>query len=58
MTEGVFENTDVELIAFYLLLTQAYRILKVTHGNDHPITTDLLMKMEECRAEMVQQSSR
>uniref|UniRef100_A0A674N3Y4 [histone H3]-lysine(4) N-trimethyltransferase n=1 Tax=Takifugu rubripes TaxID=31033 RepID=A0A674N3Y4_TAKRU len=37
---------------------QAYRILKVTHGNDHSITTDLLMKMEECRAEMVQQSSR
>eukprot|EP00066_Takifugu_rubripes_P005502 XP_003969594.1 PREDICTED: histone-lysine N-methyltransferase SMYD3 [Takifugu rubripes] len=37
---------------------QAYRILKVTHGNDNSITTDLLMKMEECRAEMVQQSSR
>uniref|UniRef100_H3C4Z6 [histone H3]-lysine(4) N-trimethyltransferase n=1 Tax=Tetraodon nigroviridis TaxID=99883 RepID=H3C4Z6_TETNG len=35
--------------------TQAYGILKVTHGNEHPITKDLLMKMEECRAEMVQQ---
>ncbi|KAM6950245.1 histone-lysine N-methyltransferase SMYD3 [Lycodopsis pacificus] len=36
---------------------QAYRIIKLTHGDDHPMTTDLLMKMEECRTEMVQQSS-
>uniref|UniRef100_A0A8C4DM92 [histone H3]-lysine(4) N-trimethyltransferase n=1 Tax=Dicentrarchus labrax TaxID=13489 RepID=A0A8C4DM92_DICLA len=36
---------------------EAYQIIKVTHGDDHPMTTELLMKMEECRAEMVQQSS-
>ncbi|XP_020504458.2 histone-lysine N-methyltransferase SMYD3 [Labrus bergylta] len=36
---------------------QAYQIIKITHGDDHPLTTDLLMKMEECRAEMDQQSS-
>uniref|UniRef100_A0A8C4DLR6 [histone H3]-lysine(4) N-trimethyltransferase n=1 Tax=Dicentrarchus labrax TaxID=13489 RepID=A0A8C4DLR6_DICLA len=34
---------------------EAYQIIKVTHGDDHPMTTELLMKMEECRAEMVQQ---
>ncbi|XP_059209043.1 histone-lysine N-methyltransferase SMYD3 [Centropristis striata] len=33
---------------------QAYQILKVTHGDDHPMTTDLLMKMEECRTEIDQ----
>ncbi|XP_041644416.1 histone-lysine N-methyltransferase SMYD3 [Cheilinus undulatus] len=37
---------------------QAYQILKITHGEDHPMITELLMKMEECRAEMAQQSSR
>ncbi|XP_073320601.1 histone-lysine N-methyltransferase SMYD3 isoform X1 [Pagrus major] len=36
---------------------QAYQIIKVTHGDDHPMTTDLLMKMEECRTEMAQNSS-
>ncbi|KAK5873796.1 hypothetical protein PBY51_018802 [Eleginops maclovinus] len=36
---------------------QAYRIIKLTHGDDHPFTSDLLMKMEECRSEMDQQSS-
>ncbi|XP_029284611.1 histone-lysine N-methyltransferase SMYD3-like [Cottoperca gobio] len=36
---------------------QAYRIVKLTHGDDHPMTTDLLMKMEECRSETVQRSS-
>ncbi|XP_076579113.1 histone-lysine N-methyltransferase SMYD3 [Chaetodon auriga] len=36
---------------------QAYQIIKLTHGDDHPMTTDLLMKMEECRTEMVQLSS-
>ncbi|KAE8276921.1 Histone-lysine N-methyltransferase SMYD3 [Larimichthys crocea] len=36
---------------------QAYQIIKLTHGDDHPMTTDLLMKMEECRTEMDQQSS-
>ncbi|XP_018522253.1 histone-lysine N-methyltransferase SMYD3 isoform X2 [Lates calcarifer] len=36
---------------------QAYQIIKLTHGDSHPLTTDLLMKMEECRAEMDQQSS-
>ncbi|XP_040020831.2 histone-lysine N-methyltransferase SMYD3 isoform X2 [Gasterosteus aculeatus] len=37
---------------------QAYRIIKLTHGDDHPMTARLLMKMEECRAEMVQFNSR
>ncbi|XP_075906291.1 histone-lysine N-methyltransferase SMYD3 [Nelusetta ayraudi] len=31
---------------------QAYQILKVTHGGDHLMTKDVLMKMEECRIEM------
>ncbi|XP_042363613.1 histone-lysine N-methyltransferase SMYD3 [Plectropomus leopardus] len=35
---------------------QAYQIIKFTHGDDHPMTTDLLMKMEECRSEMNQKS--
>ncbi|XP_033482398.2 histone-lysine N-methyltransferase SMYD3 [Epinephelus lanceolatus] len=37
---------------------QAYQIVKVTHGDDHPMTTDLLMKMEECHTEMGQQTFR
>ncbi|XP_049910519.1 histone-lysine N-methyltransferase SMYD3 isoform X1 [Epinephelus moara] len=37
---------------------QAYQIMKVTHGHDHPMTTDLLMKMEECHTEMGQQTFR
>ncbi|XP_034385429.1 histone-lysine N-methyltransferase SMYD3 isoform X3 [Cyclopterus lumpus] len=36
---------------------QAYQIIKLTHGDDHPMTSDLRIKMEECRSEMVQQSS-
>ncbi|XP_034732899.1 histone-lysine N-methyltransferase SMYD3 [Etheostoma cragini] len=36
---------------------QAYQVIKSTHGDHHPMTTDLLMRMEECRTEMVQQSS-
>ncbi|KAK1891474.1 Histone-lysine N-methyltransferase SMYD3 [Dissostichus eleginoides] len=36
---------------------QAFKIIKLTHGNDHPMTTDLLMKMEECRSELDQKSS-
>ncbi|XP_047435772.1 histone-lysine N-methyltransferase SMYD3 [Mugil cephalus] len=35
---------------------QAYKILKVTHGDGHPLTTDLMMKMEECRSEMDHQA--
>ncbi|XP_068448771.1 histone-lysine N-methyltransferase SMYD3 isoform X2 [Clinocottus analis] len=35
---------------------QAYQIIKLTHGDDHPMTSELRMKMEECRTEMVQQS--
>uniref|UniRef100_A0A673BQC2 [histone H3]-lysine(4) N-trimethyltransferase n=1 Tax=Sphaeramia orbicularis TaxID=375764 RepID=A0A673BQC2_9TELE len=35
---------------------QAYQIIKVTHGDTHSLTKDLLMKMEECRAEIDQQS--
>ncbi|XP_034432962.1 histone-lysine N-methyltransferase SMYD3 [Hippoglossus hippoglossus] len=34
---------------------QAYQILKLTHSDDHPLSKDLLMKMEECRCEMDQQ---
>ncbi|XP_078139166.1 histone-lysine N-methyltransferase SMYD3 [Centroberyx gerrardi] len=37
--------------------TQAYEIIKFTHGNDHPLTSDLLRKLEECHAEMNQLSS-
>ncbi|XP_034536700.1 histone-lysine N-methyltransferase SMYD3 [Notolabrus celidotus] len=36
---------------------QAFQIIKITHGDSHPLTTDLSMKMEECRAEMAQRSS-
>ncbi|XP_038557424.1 histone-lysine N-methyltransferase SMYD3 [Micropterus salmoides] len=36
---------------------QAYQIIKLTHGDRHPMTSGLLMKMEECRTEMVQHSS-
>ncbi|CAG5853905.1 unnamed protein product [Menidia menidia] len=32
--------------------TQAFKILKLTHGEDHPLTDDLRMKMEECQSEM------
>ncbi|XP_019746564.1 histone-lysine N-methyltransferase SMYD3 isoform X1 [Hippocampus comes] len=33
---------------------QAFEILKITHGIDHPLVADLLVKMEECRFEMDQ----
>lgn len=33
---------------------QSFEILKVTHGGDHPLTSDLQMKMEECRCELNQ----
>ncbi|CAJ1048916.1 histone-lysine N-methyltransferase SMYD3 [Xyrichtys novacula] len=36
---------------------QAHQIIKITHSDSHPLTTDLLMKMEECRAEIAQRSS-
>ncbi|KAF7648334.1 hypothetical protein LDENG_00158090, partial [Lucifuga dentata] len=38
--------------------TQGYRIIKLTHGDSHPLTVDLLRKMEECHTEMDQQSTR
>uniref|UniRef100_A0A668A0T2 [histone H3]-lysine(4) N-trimethyltransferase n=1 Tax=Myripristis murdjan TaxID=586833 RepID=A0A668A0T2_9TELE len=31
--------------------TQAYEIIKVTHGSAHPLTCDLRGKLEECRAD-------
>ncbi|KAM9825692.1 histone-lysine N-methyltransferase SMYD3 [Syngnathus typhle] len=31
---------------------QAFEILKITHGIDHRLVTDLLVKMEECRLEI------
>ncbi|KAF3686281.1 Histone-lysine N-methyltransferase SMYD3 [Channa argus] len=39
------------------LAEDAYEIIKLTHGDDHPLTTDLLMKMEECHCELRQRSS-
>ncbi|KAM3876950.1 LOW QUALITY PROTEIN: histone-lysine N-methyltransferase SMYD3 [Diretmus argenteus] len=39
-------------------LTQAYEITKFTHGNNHPMTSDLLRKLEECRAEITMLSNR
>uniref|UniRef100_A0A3B4Z1G7 [histone H3]-lysine(4) N-trimethyltransferase n=1 Tax=Stegastes partitus TaxID=144197 RepID=A0A3B4Z1G7_9TELE len=36
---------------------QAYEILKLTHGDDHPMTADLRTRMEECRCEMDHKSS-
>ncbi|XP_074523305.1 histone-lysine N-methyltransferase SMYD3 [Halichoeres trimaculatus] len=37
--------------------TQAFQIIKITHGDAHPLTTELLMKLEEFRAELAQRSS-
>ncbi|XP_072320858.1 histone-lysine N-methyltransferase SMYD3 [Eucyclogobius newberryi] len=31
---------------------QAFKILNVTHGDSHPLTSELRMKMEECRCEL------
>ncbi|XP_072236440.1 histone-lysine N-methyltransferase SMYD3 [Leuresthes tenuis] len=36
---------------------QAFKIIKLTHGEDHPLTIDLGMKMEECQSELEHQSS-
>ncbi|KAM9410589.1 histone-lysine N-methyltransferase SMYD3 [Pholidichthys leucotaenia] len=36
---------------------QAYKIMTVTHGEDHPLTTELTMKMEECHGEMTQRTA-
>uniref|UniRef100_A0A3Q3BAR3 [histone H3]-lysine(4) N-trimethyltransferase n=1 Tax=Kryptolebias marmoratus TaxID=37003 RepID=A0A3Q3BAR3_KRYMA len=47
------EFTDDALDTF----TQAFKILKITHGEDHPLTFDLQMKMEECRCETDHKSS-
>uniref|UniRef100_A0A8K9X5Z6 [histone H3]-lysine(4) N-trimethyltransferase n=1 Tax=Oncorhynchus mykiss TaxID=8022 RepID=A0A8K9X5Z6_ONCMY len=33
-------------------LRLAYDIMKVTHGNQHPLTSDLIRRLEECRAEL------
>ncbi|KAJ7989133.1 hypothetical protein DPEC_G00316360 [Dallia pectoralis] len=33
-------------------LRQAYDIMKITHGNKHSLTSDLIRKLDECRAEM------
>ncbi|MBN3316192.1 SMYD3 methyltransferase, partial [Atractosteus spatula] len=33
-------------------LKQAYEVMKVTHGVDHPLTTDLQQMLGECQAEM------
>uniref|UniRef100_A0A8C7WM15 [histone H3]-lysine(4) N-trimethyltransferase n=1 Tax=Oryzias sinensis TaxID=183150 RepID=A0A8C7WM15_9TELE len=31
---------------------EAFKILKLTHGEGHPLIVDLMMKMEECRSEI------
>uniref|UniRef100_A0A3B5LW73 [histone H3]-lysine(4) N-trimethyltransferase n=1 Tax=Xiphophorus couchianus TaxID=32473 RepID=A0A3B5LW73_9TELE len=31
---------------------EAFTIMRMTHGDGHPLTSDLRMKMEECRLEM------
>ncbi|XP_012736997.2 histone-lysine N-methyltransferase SMYD3 [Fundulus heteroclitus] len=36
---------------------EAFIIMKITHGEDHPLTTDLKIKMEECRQEIDTQLS-
>ncbi|XP_030580200.1 histone-lysine N-methyltransferase SMYD3 isoform X1 [Archocentrus centrarchus] len=36
---------------------QAYEIIKLTHGEDHALTTELAIKMEECHSEMDHHSS-
>ncbi|KAM7406302.1 hypothetical protein PAMP_000688 [Pampus punctatissimus] len=36
---------------------QAYEIIKLTHGDDHHLTAELLMKMTECRIEMDHRTS-
>ncbi|NP_001290697.1 histone-lysine N-methyltransferase SMYD3 [Esox lucius] len=33
-------------------LRLAYDIMKITHGNEHSLTSDLIRKLEECLAEM------
>ncbi|KAG7279950.1 hypothetical protein CRUP_009925 [Coryphaenoides rupestris] len=35
-----------------VILRQAYEILRITHGEESPITTELSHKLDECRAEM------
>ncbi|KAM6943616.1 histone-lysine N-methyltransferase SMYD3 [Xenentodon cancila] len=47
------ERTEDALDTF----KQAFEIIKLTHGGDHPLTTDLTMKMEECCSEMHHRSS-
>ncbi|XP_054892310.1 histone-lysine N-methyltransferase SMYD3 [Poeciliopsis prolifica] len=38
---------------------EAFTIMRMTHGDDHPMTSDLRMKIEECHLEMdTQQSDR
>ncbi|XP_022049275.2 histone-lysine N-methyltransferase SMYD3 [Acanthochromis polyacanthus] len=36
---------------------QAYEVLKLTHGDDHPTMADLMTRMEGCRCEMDQKSA-
>ncbi|KAM4744920.1 histone-lysine N-methyltransferase SMYD3 isoform 2-T2 [Anableps anableps] len=36
---------------------EAYIIIRTTHGDDHHLTADLRMKMEECRQEIEKQQS-
>ncbi|KAL0969326.1 hypothetical protein UPYG_G00225600 [Umbra pygmaea] len=33
-------------------LRLAYDIMRITHGNEHALTSELIRKLEECRAEM------
>uniref|UniRef100_A0A3Q4GBN1 [histone H3]-lysine(4) N-trimethyltransferase n=1 Tax=Neolamprologus brichardi TaxID=32507 RepID=A0A3Q4GBN1_NEOBR len=47
------ENIEDALDTF----KQAYGIVKFTHGEDHPLMTELTMKMKECHSEMDHHSS-
>ncbi|XP_034043830.1 histone-lysine N-methyltransferase SMYD3 isoform X2 [Thalassophryne amazonica] len=37
---------------------KAYRIITLSHGDDHPLTSDLLRRMKECQIEMDHQTMR
>uniref|UniRef100_A0A3Q2GGQ1 [histone H3]-lysine(4) N-trimethyltransferase n=2 Tax=Cyprinodon variegatus TaxID=28743 RepID=A0A3Q2GGQ1_CYPVA len=47
------EHTQEALDTF----KEAFKIMRITHGDDHPLTTDLNMRMEECHHEIKKQLS-
>ncbi|KAM6979847.1 histone-lysine N-methyltransferase SMYD3 [Aplochiton taeniatus] len=52
MRVGKLQHFLVQLEPALNTLRQAYDIVKVTHGDQHPLTSDLSRKLEECRAEI------